>query len=59
MLFMLQDLIFWVPKYLTLSVRAEYIYSAACQATSPDGVYILRGLSSHQSGRSIYTPRFP
>jgi hypothetical protein len=27
---------------LTLSVRAEYIYSAASQATSPDGVYILR-----------------
>jgi hypothetical protein len=23
------------------------------------GVYILRGLSSRQSGRSIYTPRFP
>jgi hypothetical protein len=27
---------------LTLSVRAEYIYSAASQATSPGGVYILR-----------------
>jgi hypothetical protein len=27
---------------LTLSVHAEYIYSAASQATSPDGVYILR-----------------
>jgi hypothetical protein len=27
---------------LTLSVRTEYIYSAASQATSPDGVYILR-----------------
>jgi hypothetical protein len=27
---------------LTLSVRAEYIYSAASQTTSPDGVYILR-----------------
>jgi hypothetical protein len=27
---------------LTLSIRAEYIYSAASQATSLDGVYILR-----------------
>jgi hypothetical protein len=25
---------------LTLSVRAEYIYSAASQATSPDGIHI-------------------
>jgi hypothetical protein len=27
---------------LTLSVHTEYIYSVASQATSPDGVYILR-----------------
>jgi hypothetical protein len=29
---------------LTLSVRVEYIYSMASQATSPGGVYILRDL---------------
>jgi hypothetical protein len=34
--------IFMRDFLLTLSVRAEYIYSAASQATSPDGVYILR-----------------
>jgi hypothetical protein len=27
---------------ITLSICAEYIYSVASQATSPDGVYILR-----------------
>jgi hypothetical protein len=29
-------------RHLTLSVRAEYIYSTASRANSPDGVYILR-----------------
>jgi hypothetical protein len=31
-------------KGVTLSVRAQYIYSAAFNATSPDGVYILRDI---------------
>jgi hypothetical protein len=34
--------IFFIVRSLTHSVRAEYIYSVASQATSPDGVYILR-----------------
>jgi hypothetical protein len=31
-----------ISMLLTLSVRAECIYSVASQATSPDGVYVLR-----------------
>jgi hypothetical protein len=35
-------LLFHCIQLLTLSIHAEYIYSAASQATSPGGVYILR-----------------
>ena len=40
-------------KLSTLSVRTEYIYSAASQATSPGGVYILRDFHTLVKKKSI------
>jgi hypothetical protein len=38
------SVLYYFSFILTLSIHAEYIYSAASQATSPDGVNILRDI---------------
>ena len=43
----------WPLKLSTLSVHMEYIYSAAFQATSPGGVYILRDFHTLVKKKSI------
>jgi hypothetical protein len=47
-----QQCYIWYSHGLTLSDRAEYIYSATSQATSPDGVLVLRDFHKQKKKKS-------